>query len=325
MTLNACAACGGMLLHQTWHVKEMMRGTREVFEYAACEHCGSLQLLDEPADMSAYYSQGYYSTNLSVEALFRPAWKARLKQYRDAYWITGKGWLGKHIQQRMPNKAIELANLRHLQLTASTRILDVGCGTGTIPYILYNAGFKQITGLEPFIQEDIVYANGLTIKKGWLTNYTVEPFDLIMFNHSFEHLSSPHAYLDAAYNLLKPNGQLLIRIPTVSSYAFQQYQENWVQLDAPRHAMLYSRKGIELLAKAHHFELEILIDEGTSFQFIGSEQYQMDIPLHGDKRSWFEGNTKLFTAAQIHQFEEQAKELNKKGYSDSIAITLRKR
>ncbi|QGW29725.1 methyltransferase domain-containing protein [Phnomibacter ginsenosidimutans] len=321
-----CHACKASINYSnTIHAKEMMRGTRAVFDYAVCENCGSLQLLDEPADMSAYYCQGYYSTNHAVEGLFQPAWKAWLKQYRDAYWITGKGWLGKHIHQRMPNKSIELANLRHLELTSSTRILDVGCGTGTIPYVLYNAGFKQITGLEPFIQEDIHYANGLTIKKGWLTNYREEPFDLIMFNHSFEHLSSPHEYLDAAYNLLKPNGQLLIRIPTVSSFTFQQYQENWVQLDAPRHAMLYSRKGIELLAKAHQFDLQVMIDEGTSFQFIGSEQYQMDIPLHGDKRSWFEGNTELFTPVQIRQFEEQANELNRTGNSDSIAVTLQKR
>jgi SAM-dependent methyltransferase len=144
----------------------------------------------------------------------------------------------------MPNRSIEMPNMRHLQLSSTTRILDVGCGTGTIPYVLYNAGFKEIIGLEPFIQDDIRYANGLTIKKGWLTDYEDDLFDLIMFHHSFEHVSAPHEYLEAAHRLLKPNGRLLIRIPTVSSFAFQHYLENWVQLDAPRHAMLYSGKGM---------------------------------------------------------------------------------
>lgn len=325
MLLNTCRTCGGAPLEQTLLAKEMMLGSGHMFDYVTCNHCGSMQLQNEPTDMSSYYSNGYYSTSQSVVSLFQPQWKAWLKRYRDAYWITGQGWLGKRIQKRMPNKAISLANLRHLHLHYNTRILDVGCGTGTIPYVLYNAGFKQITGIEPFIQEDIHYANGLTIKKGWLTSFSNAPFDLIMFNHSFEHLSSPHEYLDAAYRLLKPNGQLLIRIPTVSSFAFEYYQENWVQLDAPRHAMLYSRKGIELLAKAHQFDLQVMIDEGTSFQFIGSEQYKMDIPLHGDKRSWFEGNKTLFTAAQIRQFEEKASELNRTGNSDSIAVTFRKR
>jgi hypothetical protein len=74
----------------------------------------------------------------------------------------------------------------------------------------------------------------------------------------------------------------------------------------------------------HRFEMEKIIDEGTAFQFIGSEQYRMDIPLYGDQRSWFEGNTALFTPAQIRQFEEQAIELNKVGNSDSIAVTFRK-
>jgi SAM-dependent methyltransferase len=303
----------------------MMSGSRDLFEYVVCNNCGSLQLQNVQAEMSAYYSDGYYSTSLLVEALFQPAWKAWLKKYRDAFWITGKGWLGRQIQQRMPNKAIEMANLRHLQLTPDTRILDVGCGTGIIPYVLYNAGMKHTIGLEPYIKEDIQYANGLVVKKGWLTTYNDQPFDLIMFNHSFEHLPAPHEYLDAANRLLKPNGKLLIRIPTVSSYAFQQFQEDWVQLDAPRHAMLYSRKGIELLALAHQFEVQKIIDEGTAFQFIGSEQYRMDIPLNGDKRSWFEGNQALFSPLQIHQFEQQATELNKTGQSDSIAVTLRKK
>jgi hypothetical protein len=89
--------------------------------------------------------------------------------------------------------------------------------------------------------------------------------------------------------------------------------------------MLYSRKGIELLAIAHEFEVEKIVDESTSFQFLGSEQYLKDIPLHGDKRSWYEGNKMLFSPAQIQQFEQQAEVLNETGLGDSIAVTFRKR
>ena len=272
--------------------------------------------------MAAYYTDGYYSTNANVEALFKPAWKAWLKGYRDAFWMTGKGWLGRHIQQRMPNKAVEMANFRHLHLSPGTRILDVGCGTGMLLYIMYNAGFKKVMGLEPYIKFDIQYKNGLHIRKGWLTDYADEPVDLIMFNHSFEHLSTPDVYLQAANRLVKPGGHLLIRIPTVSSYAFRHYREHWVQLDAPRHAVLYSRKGIELLAGKHGFRLEKMIDEGTAFQFIGSEQYLLDIPLYGDQRSWFEGNASLFNSSQIKDFELRARQLNESGEGDSIAVTF---
>lgn len=300
----------------------MMRGRRDSFQYTVCDNCGSLQLQNEPIDMAAYYSDGYYSISSDVETLFSPAWKAWLKGCRDAFWMTGKGRLGRYIQQRMPNKAIELANFRHLQLGLGTRILDVGCGAGTLPYVMYNAGFKRIVGLEPYIKADIQYKNGLLVRKGWLTDYADEPFDLIMFNHSFEHLSTPDAYLQAANRLLKPGGRLLIRIPTASSYAFRHYREHWVQLDAPRHAVLYSRKGIELLAGKHGFRLEKMIDEGTAFQFIGSEQYLLDIPLYGDQRSWFEGNASLFSSSQIRDFELRARQLNEAGDGDSIAVTF---
>lgn len=318
-----CVVCGtGIDDAHRLFVQEMMRGRRDSFQYTVCDNCGSLQLQNEPADMAAYYSNGYYSTSTNVEALFRPAWKAWLKGRRDAFWMTGKGGLGRFIQQRMPNKAIEMANFRHLQLGPGTRILDVGCGTGMLPYVMYNAGFKRIVGLEPYIKADIHYKNGLLIKKGWLTDYTDEPFDVIMFNHSFEHLSTPDAYLQAANRLLKPGGRLLIRIPTVSSFAFRYYREHWVQLDAPRHAVLYSRKGIELLAGKHGFRLEKMIDEGTAFQFIGSEQYLQDIPLYGDQRSWFEGNASLFSSSQIRDLELRARQLNEAGDGDSIAVTF---
>ena len=301
-----------------------MHGTREEFNYIACNSCGSLHLLNEPENMEPYYSEGYYSTGFNVDELFKPAWKAWLKKYRDAFWMTGRGWFGRLIQQRMPNQAIHLSNFRHLELSGDSRIMDVGCGSGKLPLILYNAGFKNVIALEPYIKSDIRYDNGLLIKKGWLTEYADQPFDLIMFNHSFEHLSTPSAYLKAAHRLLKPGGRLLIRIPTVSSYAFQHYQQHWVQLDAPRHAMLYSRKGIELLGLSHGFRLDRILDEGTAFQFIGSEQYQMDIPLHGDERSWFEGNASLFSSAQIRAFELKATQLNEAGESDSIAVTFAK-
>jgi hypothetical protein len=40
--------------------------------------------------------------------------------------------------------------------------------------------------------------------------------------------------------------------------------------------------------------MENIIDEGTTFQFIGGEQYRMDNRLYGDQRSWFEGNTVVY-------------------------------
>lgn len=322
---NLCPACNDLYEDvPLLYTREMMMGTKEVFAYRECKACGTLQLDNAPENTVAYYTTNYYSTTRFNERLFQPRWKAFLKSYRDYFSITGRGLPGRCIGLAMPNKATELQNFRHLQLKKWMKIMDVGCGAGKIPYIFRNAGFKNIVGIEPFIPQDIQYHNGLLIRKGFLSEQTEQDVDLIMFNHSFEHLSDPDAHLKAVHRMLRQGGKLLIRIPTVSSFAFENYREHWVQLDAPRHHLLYSIKGIECIAQRHNFTLERVISEGTAFQFIGSEQYKLGIPMYGDPRSWFEGNTSLFSKAQLTQFRLKAQALNTEGRGDAISVTFRK-
>ena len=53
----------------------------------------------------------------------------------------------------------------------------------------------------------------------------------------------------AAHDLLNKDGVLLVRVPLSSSWAWEHYRENWVQLDAPRHLYLHSVKSMEVLAR----------------------------------------------------------------------------
>jgi ubiquinone/menaquinone biosynthesis C-methylase UbiE len=323
--LNTCTACNQPSDAHIHQVAEMMAGLRQKFEYAECLHCGTLQLLNTPADMATFYQVDYYSTSKNVAALFQPAWKAKLKSIRDYYCFTGKNAFGKLIQQWMPNKAIAHFNFQRIGLKKKMKMLDVGCGNGVLTYALYNAGFKNIKGVEPFIAADIQYHNGLRIYKGFIDDVKGNDFDFIMFNHSFEHLPNPDEVLDKVYAKLSANGICLMRIPTVSSFAWRKYRQHWVQLDAPRHCYLYSKEGLSTMAQRHQFSVRSIVSESTSFQFLGSEQYLKDIPLHGDKRSWFEGNQELFSPADVAAFEQEASKLNVANDGDSIAVVLVKK
>ena len=320
--MNRCTACNLSGDATIYKVAEMMVGLRQKFDYAECSYCGTLQLLNPPIDSASFYQGGYYSTSLDVESLFAPAWKAFLKSARDYYCFTGKNLFGKLLQQLMPNEDISYFNFQPIGLTENMKMLDVGCGTGMVPYVLHNAGFKNIIGVEPFIAADIKYENGLTIYKGFLDDIEENNFDLIMFNHSFEHLPNPDEILDKVHAKLSDKGICLIRIPTVSSHAWRKYREHWVQIDAPRHCYVYSKEGLTAMAQRHHFLVQSIVSESTSFQFLGSEQYLRDIPLHGDKRSWFEGNQQLFSSEEITSFEQEANRLNAGNYGDQISVIL---
>lgn len=318
-----CKICNTSLT-KTFIVREMMLGLRNEFKYMECSNCGCLQLVDIPNDLSFYYPKNYYSLDDSPEIHFRGKLKKILKSIRDNYLITGKGFLGLFIQLVYPNKSIELSNFRKVGFRLTDKILDVGSGSGIIPYVFFNAGFKNIEGIDPFLSGDIIYKNGLRIRKGDFLNLQGNGWDKIMYNHSFEHLSNPIEHLNKVYNSLKQNGVCIIRIPTVSSFAWNKYGVNWVQLDAPRHFFLYSIESMKILADKCGFKISSISFESTSFQFLGSEQYVKNISLKGDPNSYFNGNNSLFTNDELRKFEQLSKQMNENKNGDSIAIVLNK-
>jgi len=126
----------------------------------------------------------------------------------------------------MPNA--KLATLRPLHLTQASQVLDVGCGAGHLLHSLRELGFYNLLGIDPFNQADIAYPNGLRVEKRDIFSEQGQ-WDAVMFHHSFEHLPNQRTNLGQAFNILKPGGMALVRIPTVSSYVWQEYGVNWVR------------------------------------------------------------------------------------------------
>ncbi|HMP98815.1 MAG TPA: class I SAM-dependent methyltransferase, partial [Cyclobacteriaceae bacterium] len=148
-------------------------------------------------------------------------------------------------------------------------------------------------------------------------------YDLIMFNHAFEHMHDHKNILQRVNQLLNDNGRVIIRVPVVN-YAWEKYSTNWVQLDAPRHICVFSEKAITLLAKESDLEIEKIIYDSTAFQFWGSEQYKQNIPLR-DPRSYAENPARsIFSTKQIIEYSKQAEKLNQEGKGDQACFILRK-
>ena len=188
MNCRICNSNEEMVIHS---VKEMMLGLGEVFKYLECNNCGCLQLIEVPNNLYKYYPSNYYSLQDPPEIHFRSQFKKIIKSLRDSFMITGVGVLGSIIQRIFPNHSIELINFRIAKLKKIDKIVDVGSGLGIIPYVFYNAGFRNLIGLDPYLDSDIKYESGLCIKKMDFLDFNEKNLDVIMYNHSFEHLSNP--------------------------------------------------------------------------------------------------------------------------------------
>jgi SAM-dependent methyltransferase len=298
----------------------MMLGYRDPFDYFECSQCGCLQILEVPSDLSKYYPLGYYSF-VPFEARTVSFIKRTAKWLAGPYAVCGGGILGRVIFRMFPQP--ELQPLARIRLSRSSRILDVGCGSGRFLQLLKEAGFENVLGIDPYIEVDRQYANGLHILKRALSEVGGQ-WDLIMFHHSFEHIPDPLETLRHSAAILSKEGCCLIRIPTVSSYAWRHYGVSWVQLDAPRHLFLHSVPSVRLLAAEAGFEMKEVIYDSTEFQFWGSEQYLHDIPLNAEGSYATCPTNSIFTEAEIQSFRERAQCLNQRGEGDQAAFYLMK-
>lgn len=316
---KTCRICGNSENNQPILISETMFGTRQKFPYFQCSLCKCLQISEFPEDMSIYYPSEYYSFTLASKN-FRNPIERIARRLRDRYAVFNKGLVGKLLYHYLPDEA--LRSLSRLKLEKSMRILDVGSGAGFLLYSLAELGFNKLLGVDPFLNDNIEYDNGLKILKKSIYEITGD-WDLIMFHHSFEHLPDPLETLIYVSNLLNRSGTCLIRMPTVSSYAWEYYGVNWVGLDAPRHLFVHSIESMNLLVEKANLYIFDMYYDSTGFQFWGSEIVSRGIPVIP---TLYRTNplAYLLSRHKIAKFTKKARELNIANRGDQVVIYLKK-
>ena len=164
-------------------------------------------------------------------------------------------------------RAIAARQARFLckRLPSGGRILDVGCGRGTLLAAVADQGFEA-HGMEisaaaahgADTRANIVIAPGLIEAK-----YPAEFFDEIVIWHVLEHLTNPLEVIRECHRLLKPGGHLVVAVPNYSSWQSRWSRENWFHLDLPRHLFHFPINGLKQMVSRcefkvlseHHFSL----------------------------------------------------------------------
>lgn len=304
-----CNNTNNNILHEA---REMMFGFKDKFNYVECFNCKCIQILEIPDNISKFYPDEYYSF-LPTEIKNK---KNRFNLYLNAFKIKLYLNFFPFLQPKTLPYWLNPQWLRPYKLSTKSKILDVGCGSGALLHQLYDFGFSDLTGIDPYIAVEKKTSNFKILKQN--LQEVENKFDFIMLNHSFEHMDSPKESISHLSKLLNPRGTIMIRIPVVPCYAWKVYGVDWVQLDAPRHFFIHSIESISILCKSANLKIDSVRFDSTSFQFYGSELYKNNIPLYKSSTRTDLG----FINANLEKFYEKAIDLNQNDDGDQACFFL---
>ena len=139
------------------------------------------------------------------------------------------------------------------------RLLDVGCGQGPNMATLHNMGWDVYgVDLSETAVREVHELFGDHVKLGDFldVHYKDRAFDVVLFNHSLEHLSDPVTALREARRILDDKGVLVVTVPNAGSMEARLFGRWWYQWDLPRHLNHFEKATLAQLLRQAGFRVE---------------------------------------------------------------------
>jgi SAM-dependent methyltransferase len=153
-------------------------------------------------------------------------------------------------------KALDLIE-KNIKIKKTTRILDIGCGSGTMLYMLKKKYGCHVLGYD--INERIEQ-----FEKGKysiiITNkMPKEKFDLIISWHFLEHDYAPLVTLKKILRILDDDGKCIFQVPNIESKIAKIIGRYWRGYDPPRHLNYFSGESFKKIFKKAGFQPKKII------------------------------------------------------------------
>lgn len=199
-------------------------GCEGAFDYGRCPECGTWVLAPRPApaEIGPFYAH-YYSDD-------------ELAQARQIY-----GGLGSDQAHGVDKMRAQQVIARLAKLGAPVdgrRLLDVGCGLGGFARAMRALGGMVVRGadFDPKCVTIGAELHGIEVDSGELAEqgYTDGAFDVVSSWHCLEHTYDPEAELAEMARITRPDGWLVLEVPTPSVWA-RLFRGRWFFLQAPTH------------------------------------------------------------------------------------------
>jgi SAM-dependent methyltransferase len=227
ISIRSCPACGTNTGRE--------RGRKNNLLISSCRACGTLYAhYANGAGQSEDYDAYYHEANLTVPAF---------------------------IDKRLDEIVAAFAPYRQ-----SKRLLDVGCGAGTILQAARRAGWAA-EGIEvsrPAVEH--VRAAGFKAFHGELAaaHYPAGSFDVVTASEVLEHLPDPQPMLVEIARILRPGGLFWGTTPHGRGLSARALGLKWSTISPPEHLQLFSLGGLRRLLKQSGFRRVRVTSRGVN-------------------------------------------------------------
>lgn len=239
----ACPVCGDRRSELWLAAQDRLFGAPDTYRIVQCATCSLRFVNPRPtfAALGKHYESQYlcFVTPDELPALLRPILE---NMGRD------------NFVRRL--KAMESVGG---PITASTEILDVGCGlNGFLHYIQRTRGALG-TGID-LNAKAIAYIRDhlkMPALEGTLESAKLESgrFDIVTMLQYLEHEGNPRQVLAEVRRVLRAGGQLVIEIPDPSGWPARVFKGRWAGLDLPRHLVYFQERTLRRALESEGFDL----------------------------------------------------------------------
>ncbi len=261
-----CLLCGGKDFERVIESPDPLTGLGGVFSVVRCLDCDLHFTNPRPTEnaIGQFYPADYSPWGgCEKPATFRQRLHDDLEK---AVLRTGFDYPGEPLTRRDRLKAL----LGRLWISRSAqrqnwipwrgpgRLLDFGCGGGDFLVAMRKLGWI-VEGMDnaDACARAVTDRTGIPVHVGSLPHPEIwaETFDAVTMWNALEHVHQPRETVRAANRALRPGGILVVGVPNIASWGFDQFRERWFPLKVPRHLTHFTPNTLRETLNAEGFQV----------------------------------------------------------------------
>src|SRR3972149_7378454 len=135
------------------------------------------------------------------------------------------------------------------------RALEIGCSTGVLLSLLKNRNW-EVWGVEPSESALVAEKKGIRVINKFFQEADLPRgyFDVVILNHTLEHLENPVSILVKARSLLRRGGIIYIDVPNFGSLSARLLGKHWAYLMPEEHVWHFTPVTLKKLIRKSGFK-----------------------------------------------------------------------